>query len=146
LIVRTVGDEAQAALAGTQVIGWLSMRIWRPISGLAGRAENAHGWRRIALSQLPMVLKIFTILLLIPILALVSIFIGAFAPDLILASPFIDMAIEATPQGSWVVHQLPSVSNHQLSHSQSYNDSRTVALIAEWLNSSGTALTNRPSA
>lgn len=140
LIVRTVGDEAQAALAGTQAIGWVSMRIWRPLSALTEKAENARGWRKVALGQVPMVLQLLTSLLLIPTLVLVSVLMGAFAPDLVLVSPFIDMAIEATPQGSWVVHQLPSGQDHRLSHGQSYNDPRTVTLVAEWLNSSGTAV------
>lgn len=61
---------------------------------------------------------------------------GREGPASVMASPFIDTAIEAIPQGSWMVHQLPSGNNHQLFHRQSYNDARTVALVADWLNAS----------
>jgi hypothetical protein len=137
LIVRTIGDEAQAALAGAQVIGWLSMRIWRPIGRLSGKAMEARGVWRIVLMYPGGLLAMLAALLLIPLVVLLSILLFAFGPDLALASPFVDIAIEFTPQDSWMVHQQPSLDGQQLSHSQSYEDPRTVALIASWIKTGG---------
>jgi hypothetical protein len=137
LIIRTIGDEAQAALAGTQVVGWLSMRVWLPISRIAGRAACTRGVRRIVLAYPAGLLSLLCGLLLIPVAGLISILLFAFGPGQALAAPFVDIAVEATPQGSWMVHQLPARNGDLLSHSQSHEDPRSVRLITTWMRSVG---------
>src|SRR5262249_29250258 len=50
LIVRTVGDEAQAALAGTQFIGWIILRLWLPLSRICEKIEPFRGMRHYIFS------------------------------------------------------------------------------------------------
>lgn len=133
LIVRTTGDEAQAALAGTQVVGWLSMRVWLAFSRVAGRAEGVRGPWRILLAYPAAFLTGLAAFLLVPVVGLVSVLLFAFGPGLALAGPFVDIAVEATPPGSWTVHQLPRFDGQRLSHSHSYDDPRAFRLIAEWM-------------
>jgi hypothetical protein len=159
LIIRTIGDEAQAALAGAQFVGWLSKRFWLPVSRLGARFYTLRGLRGILLFYPLFLVVLLAGALLVPVLALISIPLFAIGPELALAGPFVDVAVEATPQGSWLVHQLPALESkqlsdlppnydpravalralekQQLSHSQSYEDPRAVALIAAWMRSAG---------
>lgn len=120
LIIRTSGDEAQGALSGLQAVGWLSTRVWVAFS-------RVGGWDPTGL------LFLLASLALIPLVAVVSALLFAFSPALPLAGPFVDITVEPTPPGSWTVHQLPPLEDHRLSHSQSYNDPRSLSLIGTWM-------------
>lgn len=83
-------------------------------------------------------------LLLMPLLLISAVILLPFAPEAVLASPFMDIKIEATPPGTWTIAQLGALSydddgtevvERGLSHSETYTDPRSLTLIVEWMRS-----------
>jgi len=83
-------------------------------------------------------------LLLIPLLIISAIILLPFAPEATLASPFMDIKIEATPPGTWTISHLEALSHdvdgtsvvgRGLAHSETYTDPRSLTLIVEWMQS-----------
>lgn len=117
--------------------------------------DNLAGWLVIALlafvflvivplpaylAVLPaMILFLAGALLLVPLTLLLTLPLLAFGPEFAIANLFLDVSAEATPPGTWTVHQLPdrggdaALDQSGLMHSAAYEDERAIRLIARWM-------------
>jgi hypothetical protein len=79
--------------------------------------------------------SVLSAILLLMIVLPVSIATLPFGPALVLSGLFVEITAEPVPTGdSYQVHSFTSLSGTTLSHTQSYDDERSVALIVDWIN------------
>lgn len=166
LIIKGLGDEANSLLAAAQLVVWGAGAMIRRIAGLVGsfhhRLERPfrdssvgvvkHAGTAV-MAGVFMILATLSGTTLAPVMALVT--LASFATwgaRLGALSPFIEVAAESTPPGTWQITQL---AGHQsgswidifgteltgLSHSSVYTDWRAITAIVEWMTAHGGAIT-----
>jgi hypothetical protein len=130
--------EAQVLMSGQE--RWTSL-MPLVFSGVLLLSILLRGWPG-SLFVFEIMLGYFLAYLLIP-----AVVVGALAsPELGLAALALHVSTEATPVGEWVVHQLDPDSNSEeasLAHGQSYDTSRALAVIDNWLQTNVSALIER---
>jgi hypothetical protein len=162
LIIRTTGDEASAAIGASHLIASILNHLWTFVGALSGLAATVlintfrFLWLRagpagkVSAFALAPILLALTSLVSLPVSALVllGMIVGGAAlyvagPGHGFVSPLIEVTTEATPAGVWTVNHFdarddwvtsdgltPRIS---LAHSASYNNSRAIDRVCEWL-------------
>jgi hypothetical protein len=79
-------------------------------------------------------------LLLFPLLAILAILVVPFGWELAIACTRLDVTVEATPPGTWVVHQLspvnaPELKSVDLSHAATHERADAIRTVASWVES-----------
>lgn len=160
-VVRAPGDEASGGLAGLRTAGTVLGLGWRRLAVPGGalvrlaarlRHRTARRWR---LLRLP--ITVATICLggiggaYLTVAGLILGLLGSLASGILRfvgkeLAPFglfLDVTIEASPPGTWLVYQLgtpttespeDSLIGRGLDHSSIYTDPRALAAIADWIN------------
>lgn len=155
LLVRSAADEASAGLAIGQFLFFIVGCVMAPllwllfygtlafgVIGAVGGAVLFLGAEgvSIAITRIAFIVWGVTFLMLagiVTLAALTAISSLPYAPELILASRFLQPSVEAIPPGAWTLHRLTSAGAEQhprrrWMHS-SYEDPQVVELVASWL-------------